>query len=280
MAASFEIFREIEGSSLYPFSNTGYILQNQILPKQVLNNLTNAYKKGGINNKLYSLLNQLFSKYNAAINNENSINELYYFITQSAHAQHSLPSQNNMSTKVYNSLIITNFIEYIYQIIAYLYVNNYINGSVYNFFINSMIPNINQLISNFNIKNYTRGDISNYLNNDYNNCVAQVNNMGYIGSNICNYFIGGGNPLELELNNSIYIQQQNPYMPIQRPRLIQNLSEHRQGSSLMQRPNLMFMHQKFDEDSYNTCAYNAFQNNASDTECNRYLDKILLQNNI
>lgn len=270
MAASFEIFRAIEGSNLYPFSSN--VETNQISAKQVLNNLNNAYSRGGINNQLHSLLNQLVSKYNEAISN-NSPNELYYFIMQSAHAQQLLPPQtNNMSTKVYNSLVINNFIEYIYQIITYLYTNNYINGSVYNFFINNMIPNINQLIDNFNIKNYTRGDILSYLNNDYNNCVAQVDNMGYSGSNICNYFIGGGNPLELELNNSIYMQQQNPYAPIQSPRP--------PTTNLMQRPNLMFMHQKFDEDSYNTCAYNAFQNNASDTKCNRYLDNILLQNNI
>jgi len=270
-AASYEIFRDIEKSNL---SLRNYIKPSNQFIQQLINNINNAYKNGIINYNAFITINQLIENYMLM-----NPNKLYYFIINTSYNLYPSPQPQNISTPVYQNLIIDNFIKYIYQTITYIYTNNYINKSIYLYFTTTILPNITQIINTFNIPNYTRGNMYNYISNDYGKCVFE---LGHGSENICNYFIGGRNPLSLRLNNEIYMQQQNNpfnleqnYYPITStqttyPLGLNNYLLGQNNYSLGQNNYSMF-----NEDAYNICSNNAFENNSSLLECNKYLGVLL-----
>ena len=241
--ANYQILREIEKSPRAQYITTPkHILQNYI------SSMILGLRHAGINS---GAIIHLCNIYNAVFGNKSAnILQLYYAIIQNA-----LPIQNNeLITSLNNYNAMLNFITHLRDIIAFLYKGNYINGTVYNFFINVFLQNIITLVLVMNEANFSIGDLSYYINGDYDNCILSGNN-----SYACDYYMEGYKLLE----------RQDTVIPM----LMQRSKSA--NAYIMSSTAAAALRMGDPEDQYKICTNTAFANNSSEVECNQYLKFLL-----
>lgn len=251
--ANYQILREIEKS---PYSQ--YIT----VPKSVLQNYIYSMKLGlqGLQNTDANVMTQLCNIYNAAFGTgTTNILQLYYVIVKNALGGNNLQSnklQNTALNSVNNYNAMSNFINYLQNIILFLYRGNYINGDVYGFFINVFLKNIITLVSTINEANFSIGDLSYYINGDYTNCILSGNSTYE-----CDYYMEGYKLLENNTPAPV-----PAHVPV--PASSRNSATNAYTMSSTAAANLRM---RDPEDQYKICINTAFANNSSEVDCNQYL---------
>jgi hypothetical protein len=257
--ANYQILRAIEKS---PYSQ--YIT----VPKSALQNyiysmklgLQNAMNTNAINANAINVMTNLCNIYNAAFGDGSAnILQLYYALfcnkLQSNALQRNKIQSNELISSLNNYNAISNVINYLRDIIRFLYSGNYINGEVYNFFINVFLQNIITLVGTMNESNFSIGSLSYYINGDYTNCISSGNNPY-----ACNYYMEGYKLLEKKENTSI--------IPIstKRRNFANSTNEYIMPSTMAAN-----LRMRDPEDQYKLCINTAFMNNSSEADCNQYL---------
>lgn len=251
--ANYQILREIEKT---PYSQ--YIT----VPKSALQNYISSMKLG-LQNAIAStnamnLMTNLCNIYNAAFGDGTAnMLQLYYVIVLQSNKMQSNKIQNNtLLNTVNNYNAISNVINYLRNIITFLYSGNYINGEVYNFFINVFLQNIITLVGTMNEANFSIGGLSYYINGDYTNCISSGNT-----EYTCNYYMEGYKLLENNKANT-------PIIPTSAK--CRN-SAKSTNAYIMPSTMAANLRMRDPEDQYKLCINTAFANNSSEVDCNQYL---------
>lgn len=253
--ANYQILREIEKT---PYSQ--YIT----VPKSALQSyiysmnlgLQNASANASTN--AINLMTNLCSIYNAAfVDGTANMLQLYYTIVlQSNKLRNNTMQSNELISSLNNYNAISNVINYLRDIIRFLYSGNYINGEVYNFFINVFLQNIITLVNTMNEANFSIGSLSYYINGDYTNCISSGNT-----EYACNYYMEGYKLLENNKANT-------PVIPMSTKR---HNSTKSTNAYIMPSTMAANLRMRDPEDQYKLCINTAFANNSSEVDCNQYL---------
>jgi hypothetical protein len=252
---SYQILREIEKT---PYAQ--YIT----VPKSALQNYMYSMKLGlqnTMNANAINIMTNLCNIYNAAFG-DGSANmlQLYYALFCNKLQSNALQSNKIQSNELISSLnnynAMLNFINYLRDIIGFLYSGNYINGEVYNFFINVFLQNIITLVGTMNESNFSIGSLSYYINGDYTNCISSGNNPY-----ACNYYMEGYKLLENNKTNTSIIP-----MSTKRRNFTNATNAYIMPSTMAAN-----LRMRDPEDQYKLCINTAFANNSSEVDCNQYL---------
>jgi hypothetical protein len=248
--ANYQILRKIEKSPRAQYITTPkHILQNYI------SSMILGLRRAGAGKNAYNVMTRLCNVYNAVFGNKSAnVLQLYYTIIQNTLKGNN---SNALLTSVNDYNALNYFINYLRDIISFLYKGNYINGAVYNFFINVFLQNIITLVLVMNEANFSIGDLSYYINNDYENCILSGNN-----SYACDYYMEGYKLLERQDKVDIAI-----------PMLMQRSKSA--NAYIMSSTAAAALRMGDPEDQYKICTDTAFANNSSDIECNQYLKFLL-----